>query len=199
MPLKRNGSDSSGWSGGLLGLRLRAIVSLFFNRQAAAIRAFDLMLQAAPRDAYALAARAHANAQLGNKAEAIDDLRALVAHHPERSAADWFNLAYLLDEVGDVPGAEAAFRQALVLDSKLDRAWYGLGLALIRQRRFDEAAAALKRNTELQPMSPYGWYQLARVHVDRKQPDEARRIIAHLRNFEPKVAAQLEREIGAAS
>jgi hypothetical protein len=45
-------------------------------------------------------------------------------------------------------------------------------------------------------MSPYGWYQLARVHVDRHEPEEAARIIRHLRKFEPKVAAQLERETG---
>jgi hypothetical protein len=45
-------------------------------------------------------------------------------------------------------------------------------------------------------MSPYGWYQLARVHVDRKEPDEAVKIIRHLHGFEPKVATQLERETG---
>jgi hypothetical protein len=45
-------------------------------------------------------------------------------------------------------------------------------------------------------MSPYGWYQLARVQVDRAKPDEARKIIRHLKGFEPKVAAQLERETG---
>jgi predicted Zn-dependent protease len=67
---------------------------------------------------------------------------------------------------------------------------------LIRLQRHEEAIAALKRNTELQPMSPYGWYQLARVHVDRSQPEEAVKIIRHLKNFEPKVAAQLERETG---
>jgi len=67
---------------------------------------------------------------------------------------------------------------------------------LIRQQRFDEAVAALKRNTELQPMSPYGWYQLARVHVDRSEPEEAAKIIRHLKGFDPKVAAQLERETG---
>ena len=55
---------------------------------------------------------------------------------------------------------------------------------------------ALQRNTELQPMSPYGWYQLARVHVDRQEPEEARNIIRRLKGFEPKVAAQLERETG---
>ena len=92
--------------------------------------------------------------------------------------------------------AEAAFREATRLSPKLDRAWYGLGLTLIRLRRFDEAVEALRRNTELQPMSPYGWYQLARVHVDRQEPQEAEKIILHLRQFEPKVAAQLERETG---
>jgi hypothetical protein len=45
-------------------------------------------------------------------------------------------------------------------------------------------------------MSPYGWYQLARVQLDRQQPEEARKIIRHLKKFEPKVAAQLERETG---
>ena len=174
------------------------VTALLFNRRRLAIRFLDQRLQEAPQDAYGLSNRAHIRAQLGENAQAIADLRVLVAAHPERSAADWFNLAFLLEGANDVDGAEAGFRQALALDPKLDRAWYGLGLALVRQGRYDEAATALKRNTELQPMSPYGWYQLARVHMDRRQPEEARRIIVHLRDFEPKVAAQLEREIGAA-
>jgi hypothetical protein len=70
---------------------------------------------------------------------------------------------------------------------------------LIRLQRYDEAVVALKRNTELQPMSPYGWYQLARVQMDRHDPDETRKIIRHLKTFEPKVAAQLERETGLAA
>ncbi len=48
-------------------------------------------------------------------------------------------------------------------------------------------------------MSPYGWYQLARVHFDRQEPEETRKIIRHLKGFEPKVAAQLERETGLAA
>jgi predicted Zn-dependent protease len=67
---------------------------------------------------------------------------------------------------------------------------------LIRQGRLEDALAALQRNTQLQPMSPFGWYQLARVHVDLKQPNEALKVIRHLKGFEPKVAAQLERETG---
>jgi tetratricopeptide (TPR) repeat protein len=117
----------------------------------------------------------------------------------QRSAADWFNLAFLLERRGPLDEAEAAFRRAVEIDDKLDRAWYGLGLTLIRLGRHDEAVKALERNTKLQPMSPYGWYQLARVHMDRQQPDEALKIIRHLKGFEPKVAAQLERETGLAA
>jgi len=173
-----------------------AIVALVFGRKQTARATFGRMLRRWPADAYALASRAHLLAQLGDKQGALADARALVAAHPQRSAGDWFNLAFLLEATDHFNEAEAAFRRALELDPKLDRAWYGLGLALTRQHRFDEAVAALKRNTELQPMSPYGWYQLARVQFDRHQLDEARKIIRHLKAFEPKVAAQLERETG---
>ena len=177
-------------------LRLQAMALLVFNRPAAAERVFSQMLRRWPNDAYARASRVHVRMQLDHHDAALDDAQALVLHHPSRSAADWFNLAFLLEKADRFGEAEAAFRQALVLDPKLDRAWYGLGLVLIRLKRFDEAVSALKRNTELQPMSPFGWYQLARVHVDRQEPNEALRVIRHLKGFEPKVAAQLERETG---
>lgn len=179
-------------------LKLRAIALLVLARTRAADAVFSRMLLTWPDDAYALASRAHVRAQLGQRDAAIVDAQALVAAHPQRSAADWFNLAFLLEEAGRFAEAEPAFRRAVEIDPKLDRAWYGLGLALIRQQRFDEAVAALEHNTQLQPMSPYGWYQLARVHVDRKEPEAARKIIRHLHGFEPKVAAQLERETGLA-
>lgn len=178
--------------------RLRAMVLLTFGLRDAAEDVFGDMLRRWPDDAYALASRAHLRAQSGRRSQAIADQQRLVEVHPGRSAADWFNLAYLLDEAGRHDEAEPAFRRATEIDPQLDRAWYGLGLALIRQGHLDEAVAALKRNTELQPMSPYGWYQLARVQVDRAQPEEARKIIRHLKGFEPKVAEQLTRETGLA-
>jgi len=179
-----------------LGLRLQAMFWLLLGRSPQAEQVFDQMLSHWPDDAYALASRTHVRAQAQRLPEAIADAQALVAAHPQRSAGDWFNLAYLLEQGGRLDDAEAAFRRALALDARLDRAWYGLALVLIQNRRFDEAVEALKRNTELQPMSPYGWYQLARVHMDRQQPDEARKVIRHLRGFEPKVADQLVRETG---
>ncbi|MBT9500137.1 MAG: tetratricopeptide repeat protein [Burkholderiaceae bacterium] len=177
-------------------LKLRAIAALVFGQRLRAEQIYDEILAQWPTDGYALASRAHLRSQREARTEAIADLQALVAAAPQRSAGDWFNLAFLLEAESRLDEAEAAFRRALALDAKLDRAWYGLGLCLIRLQRFEDAIAALKRSTELQPMSPYGWYQLARVHMDRQEPDETRRIIAHLKGFEPKVAAQLERETG---
>jgi tetratricopeptide (TPR) repeat protein len=176
--------------------KLQAITLLVLGRRKAAHEVFTAMLAIWPDDAYALASRAHVRAELQMRDEALVDALALTRAHPTRSAANWFNLAFMLDEAGRHAEAEPAFRRALELDAKLDRAWYGLGLTLIHLRRFDEAIAALKRNTELQPMSPYGWYQLARVQFDCDKPQEARKIIRHLKGFEPKIAAQLERETG---
>ena len=178
--------------------KLEALALLVLGRREAALDVFTAMLSRWPDDAYALASRAHLHAQLGQRDQALADARRLTQAHPQRSAADWFNLAFLLDEAGRHAEAEPAFRRAVLLDPKLDRAWYGLGVLLIRLQRFEEAIKALERNTELQPMSPYGWYQLARVHVDRHEPEAARKIIRHLKEFEPKVAAQLERETGLA-
>ena len=186
-------------AGGQRWLKLQAMFWLALGQDARAMQVFGAMLAQQPDDAYALASRAHHLAQAGRRDAAIADLQTLVAAHPQRSAADWFNLAFLLEAADRPADAAAAFRRAIALDAKLDRAWYGLGLALIRLGQPDEAVQALKRNTELQPMSPYGWYQLARLHASRQDGGaEAVKIIRHLRGFEPKVAAQLERETGLA-
>lgn len=179
--------------------RLQAMAWLVCGRRERALAVFDAMLADLPdgvaEAAYPLASRAHLQAQLGRREAALADYRRLVSL-PGANAAAWFNLGYLLDEEGQLEDALAAFSRATELDPRLDRAWYGQGLVLIRLQRLDEAVQALRRNTELQPMSPYGWYQLARVHVDRQQPEEAAKIIRHLQGFEPKVAAQLQRETG---
>ena len=107
-----------------------------------------------------------------------------------------FNVGFVCEALERSQPAEQAFKKALEIDAKMDRAWYGLGLALVRQRRFEEALVAFKRNTELQSMSPYAWYQMARVHMEMQDPEKALAVMRHLNGFEPKVAAQLERETG---
>lgn len=178
--------------------RLGVRVALALGRHDVALARLDALLERWPDDAHALASRGHLRAQRGQAALAIADLQRLVERHPTRAAADWFNLGFVLDLARNDDAAAHAFRRAVELDARLDRAWYGLALVLIRQQRLDEAAVALERNTALQPMSPHGWYELARLHVQCARADHARGIIRRLMGFEPAVARQLMRETGLA-
>lgn len=171
-------------------LRLLARCRLALGRRASAEAALDELLDHHPGDGRARASRAHLRALRGARTAAIADLRAIATPR----AADAFNLAYLLDAEGRDAEAEAAFRQALALDAALDRAWYGLGLLLARGARFAEAAAAFERHTTLQPLNPCGWYRLGHVHAQCGDAAALRGVIERLRGFEPRVAAQLERE-----
>ena len=154
----------------------------------------DLLVRA-PNDVLTLNSLGYAELQSGYVAQAHPYFEKVAALAPAASNSH-FNLAFVNEALGRLSEAEAGFKAAIAIEEKMDRAWYGLGLVLVRQGRFEEALVALQRNTTLQPMSPFGWYQMGRVHVQLKQPEEARAVIRHLKNFEPKVAAQLERETG---
>lgn len=178
-------------------LKAQALLLLAAGQRAAALPKFAQMLCLRPADPYALASRGHVEAQLQLTQEAVASLRQLTTAWP-RQAAGWFNLGYVLQQAGHHGEAGPAFERALALDPRLDRAWYGLALVRIEERRFGEAAEALERNTALQPLSPHGWYRLAQVWLALGEAGKARKVIAHLRRFEPRVAAQLERENAAA-
>jgi tetratricopeptide (TPR) repeat protein len=178
-------------------LKVRALLLLACAKRSAALETFDQMLQLRPADSYALASRGHVAAQLHLTQEAIASLMRLTTVRPDQ-AAGWFNLGYLLQQAGRHDEAGPAFERAVALDARLDQAWYGLALVLIHAQRFEEAAEALQKNTALQPLSPYGWYRLGQVWLALGQPGKARKVIAHLRRFEPRVAAQFERENEAA-
>lgn len=176
-------------------LAWKAKVLLLFGLQARANEVFQDILRRSPHDVYALNSLAYAALQSGDHRLAHGHFARALALCPQLSNAH-FNLAFVAELLGRLEEAEQGFRAALQIEEKMDRAWYGLAVVLVRQGRLEEALVALKRNTTLQPMSPFGWYQLARVHVDLKQPEEALAVIRHLKGFEPKVAAQLERETG---
>jgi Tfp pilus assembly protein PilF len=173
----------------------RAKALLFLGMRGAAKVVFLEMAKRWPDDVLALNSLAYDAIQSQHPAIALDYYARVLKLQPQVSNAH-FNHAFVAEELGHTDVAEQGFRAALQIEEKMDRAWYGLGLVLVRQGRLDEALDALKRNTKLQPMSPFGWYQMARVHVDLNQPEEARAVIRHLKGFEPKVAAQLERETG---
>jgi len=171
---------------------------VLFRRRDVALDFYRRMLELDPEDTLALASMGFQYAQLGRKRDALAMFERVAALKPGDAEAH-SDLGFLLQALGDHEAAMAAFRRALEANPDHDRAHYGLALSLIAQRRLQEAVAPLKRNTRLQPMSPYGWYQLARVQHDLGQVSETQKILDHLATFEPNVARQLARETGLTS
>jgi tetratricopeptide (TPR) repeat protein len=117
------------------GLKLRAMALPVLGRRRAAENVFCKMLVRWPQDACLPASRAHVRAQLRRRDGAIADARELVRLFPRRSAGEWFDFGSLPESAGRLDEAEAAFRQAVALESDPDRAWYGLRLTLICLQR----------------------------------------------------------------
>jgi len=166
-----------------------------FGANALALRLLEAVRREFPDDVGALTGLAFLYVQQDRRREALVLFDRAAALAP-RNAEYAFNRAYLQQGLNDHESAIASFRSALEINPDHDRALYGLALSLISLKRLDEAIGPLERNTRLQPMSPYGWYQLGRVQFDRGKADKAASIIAHLNTFEPKVAAQLARDTG---
>ena len=132
----------------------------------------------------------------GARELAIADAQALVARHPQRSAADWFNLGFLLEEAGRYDEAIPAFRRAVELDPKLDRAWYGMGLAHARLGEHAAAAEAFARSVALQPMHGEAYYLWGMACHRAARPQQVEEVIGRLVDFDARLAARLVRDVG---
>ena len=168
---------------------------VLFRRREIALEYYQRMLTINPRDTLALASMGFQFGQLGRKREALAMFDRVLACKPDDAEAH-FNRGFLMQDGNDHPGAIEAFKAATAAKPDHDRALYGLALSLISTHQAEAAIAPLERNTELQPMSPYGWYQLARVQHQLGRSGKTQKILDHLATFEPKFARQLERETG---
>ena len=156
---------------------------------------YEVVLRDHPDDAHTMSCLAYLDAAQGNRITALERFDRVVQLAPD-DVRGHYNRAYLQQELQRHEDAVLSFERALAIRDDHDLAQYGKALSLIALNRFDEAIPALKRATELQPMSPFGWYQLARIYHSRGKMQSAEKIIRHLKGFEPKFADQLIRETG---
>jgi tetratricopeptide (TPR) repeat protein len=175
-------------------LRRQVAVAVLLGRKRRSIELMREVLKLDHEDADSRNALGNLLVEVGEPAAAVEQFVALVERWPDNAEA-WFNLGFIHETRDDLANAERCFRRAVQLNAKIDRAWYGLGLTLIRGGKLAEAVEALKKNIELQPFSPYGYYQLGMTYHHLGRREEALRIEDKLRNFEPKFAATLKRDI----
>jgi tetratricopeptide (TPR) repeat protein len=179
----------------ILSLKLLAIAALVFNQRRGAIVCWEKIRVLKPKDSLVSAAIAQLKADIGLKADAIIDLKTSL-HLDASQPHVWYNLGFLLQDLNEQLAAIDAFDNAIQLNEKFDLALYGKAISLIKLGRREESIPLLKRNTELQPFSPYGWYQLAHVYYGLGDLAKLRKVIVKISLFEPNVALQLQRETG---
>ncbi len=141
---------------------------------------------------------AHCMAALNRNLEAEALLRKAVETDPGYAPA-WFNLGFLIQKREDHEEALRCFDMAVRFDDKMDRAHYGRALSLIALNRPEEAKASLQKTIDLQPMSPYGYYQLASLHHRLGDEKACIKLVKKLHQFEPQLAVQLQHETGVAA
>ncbi|MEO1767908.1 tetratricopeptide repeat protein [Thiobacter aerophilum] len=161
-----------------------------------ALAAFEAALAISPNDLRVLRSLGYLHGERGAWQTAESYLRRALALAPD--AVTWFNLGYLLDQSGRREQAIAAFREAVRLDSKLDRAWYGLGLAHAALGQHQEAVAALEKAGQLQPRNPHIWYALGMAQHHAHAPDKVEAVARHLLRFHPLVCGKLIQDTGRA-
>ncbi len=178
-------------------LRWRALGCEIVGARSRALGAWRRLAEDAPADDLAHAAIGHLLCAGGRHADALPWLTAASRIAPS-SALHAFNLGFALQACARDDDALEAFDDAIRLDARFDRAHYGRALSLIRLGHDEAAIPALQAAIALQPMSPFGWYQLAHVQHRLGQVAQVRATIAKLATFEPGVARHCAREIGLA-
>lgn len=148
-----------------------------------------------PKDPKCLASAAHHFAAINKTSEAEDLLQSAIQRDRNFVPA-LFNLAFLLQKREQHETALQYFNRCLQADDKTDRAHYGKALSLMALERYQEAKQSLQRAIDLQPMSPYGYYQLATLYHRIGEEKSCIKTVKHLSTFEPALAVQLQNEIG---
>ncbi len=167
-----------------------------FGLRARAHEFIELALQQNPRHQRAWTFSGFLNAEKGRFDAAIRDFEQAVALKPG-DADSLFNLAFTLQRQGKHPEAIERFRQATQANAFLDRAWYGMGISMVKLGRYEQAAEMFAEAARLQPMNPYAAYQLAGAWFQLGQREKMQAEYERVRGFDPKIAAQMERDFGA--
>jgi hypothetical protein len=108
-----------------------------------------------------LLALAQNHKKAGRPLQAVPLLQRVVALNPQSVAARSMLLSIQLEQ-NDWLGAESTARQIITLDPRQVEAWRGLGYALLRQDRNQEAIEALKQALQIAP-DPQSEALLARL------------------------------------
>jgi tetratricopeptide (TPR) repeat protein len=156
----------------------------------------ELALSINPRHQRAWTFAGFLNARRGKAEASIQAFEQAVLLKPD-DADSLFNLGFSLQRLGRHEAALRRFDEAVAANKFLDRAWYGAGISLDHLGMYDAAAERFAEASRLQPMNPYSAYHRAAMCFKLGRRAEVEAEYQRVKGFDPKVAAQMQRDFGA--
>jgi tetratricopeptide (TPR) repeat protein len=139
---------------------------------------------------------------LASVAAAVDEGPVAVPARPSAPAGGVlppelrYNEAHALAKTHDWKAAEMAYRDALRGRPAFPEAWNGLGYVLRHQGRYDESVRSYHEALRLRPDYPAALEYLGEAYVKLGRLDDARALLARLRELNAPEAADLARALG---
>ncbi len=112
------------------------------------------------------------------------------------NAVAQYTLAHLYVQMEKYPQAEAAFRQTIRLSPRDGNAYYGLGMALNKEGRHEEAIAQLQKATELKKDFAPAMFESGSAYVAVGNTDKVQEQIAQLKNLKTSQGDSLASDLG---
>ena len=100
------------------------------------------------------------------------------------NAVAQYTLAHLYVQMEKYPQAEAAFRQTIRLTPRDGNAYYGLGMALNKQGRHEEAVVQLQKSMGLKKDFAPAMFELGSAYASLGDSDKVQEQIAQLKNLQ---------------
>lgn len=140
-----------------------------------AIKKYEEVLKENPDNAAAIFEAASAYAAQGDKAKALELAMKGAQYKSKMLARFYLTIANLWDEQGNLTGATELYQDTIKLSEKdgayaasLPSAYFGLGVALAKQKQFEKSRQMLKRSVELDFNLSGASYYLAEVYLGTK-------------------------------
>ena len=165
------------------------------KRPEEALTYFNRHLEMVDDDQQTLVQIGKCDADLGRLQDAEAALRRAVSGADD--AVGFYNLGYVLEQLGREAEAERNYARALELNPGLAVAHTNLGTALARRGRFAEAAAHLTEAVRLEPGSASAYNNLGGVFLQQRQIDLAARQFQSALELNPE-HADAHANLGAA-
>ena len=136
---------------------------------------FRQAVKIVPQNAKAYAYLGKALKDRGEYGRALEAYRTALQLYPEFGGRGDFNAGYgdVLVQMGRVDEGIHALETAVRVDPEWSATRYNLGLAYVRQRRYEDAEAQWRRALALNPRSPHIHNSLSRLFIERRQFTEA--------------------------